>query len=141
MLSIVLLMVGMGFLGQRRGQYEAARDYIEQVQAEAVAESGLQDALGKLAKDIGFPPLSSQDQSEFVYSEVLRDADGDQVGVYRVTITVRYAIGPYRVVRIHSLGLLGEQRNPRATCTKLAEVDIDPNRTPFQVLFVTTNEN
>lgn len=140
LISMVLLLVGLGFLGQRRGQYQAAREAINRCRVEAVAEAGLQDALGKLAKDYTFPPLHSADQSDFVYSETLKNSAGESVGAYSVTVTVRYRRQPYNVVRVTSRGYLGSAQRPIATCLKTAEIDVDPSRVPFRVLFVTTNE-
>ena len=57
-ISVLLLIVGLGFLGQREGQYQAAQEQVYFVRAKALADAGLQDALGKLAKDIEFPPIS-----------------------------------------------------------------------------------
>lgn len=141
LITMVLLMVGLGFMGQRRGQYEAAREAIKESQAAALADAGLQDALGKLAKDIGFPPLRSDDQSDFTYSEPILDAAGVEIGGFRVTVIMRYSLAPYRVVRIQSRGHLGDLRNPTASVLKTAEVDTDPGRQPFRILYVTTNEN
>jgi hypothetical protein len=141
MLSMVILLVGLGFMGQRRGQYEAAREAIEESQAAALAEAGLQDALGKLAKDIGFPPLRADDQTDFTYAETVRDDGGRDFGAFQVTVITRYSLNPYRVVRIQSRGVLGNLRNPTASALKTAEVDMHPGRQPFRILFVTTNED
>ncbi len=140
LISMVLLLVGLGFLGQRRGQYQAAREAINRCRAEALSDAGLQDALGKLAKDYAFPPLHSADQSDFVYSETLKNSAGESVGTYSVTITIRYRRPPYNVVRVTSRGYLGSAQQPIASCVKTAEIDFDPTRIPFRVLFVTTNE-
>lgn len=103
-------------------------------------DAGLQDALGKLAKDSLFPPLHSEDQSDFTYSEELQDSSGAAVGLYRVSITVRYRRSPYRLLRITSRGYLGGAQQPTAVSVKTAELDMDPARVPFRVMFVTTNE-
>lgn len=141
LLSTVLLLVGMGFLGQRRGEYTAALEHVRRSQAGALADAGLQDALGKLAKDVGFPPLRSDDQGSFVYSEELFNADGESVGFFQVTVDVRYQFRPYRILRIISRGMVGDRKNPTATVTRKAEIDIDEGRDPFRVLYVTTNED
>lgn len=141
LLSTVLLLVGMGFLAQRRGEYAAALEHVRRSQAAALADSGLQDALGKLAKDVGFPPLRSDDQGSFVYLEEVFDAAGDSVGFFQVTIDVRYQFRPYRVLRITSRGMVGDRKKPTSTVTRKAELDIDEGRSPFRVLYVTTNED
>ena len=141
MISTVLFVLGMGFLGQRRGQSQAAREYLNQSQASALADAGLQDALGKLAKDVGFPPLRSDDQGSFVYSEEVFDSSNVSVGHFRVTIDTRYMLRPYEVLRVTSVGMLGDPKAPSASVSRRAEIDINVARQPFQILYVTTNED
>lgn len=140
MLTTVMLLLGLGFLGQRRGQYRAAREFIQQSQAGALADAGLEDALGKLAKDVGFPPLRSNDQGSFTYSEDVADSTGQPVGSYRVAIDMRYSLQPYAVIRVTSRGLLGNGKTPTAVVSRTMEIDMAPERNPFRVLYVTTNE-
>jgi hypothetical protein len=144
---VLLLVIGIGFLGQREGQYRAAQQQIYYIQAKALADAGLQDALGKLSKDIDFPPVRSNDQSVFGYQEIMRDTGGDRVGSFRVSVDVKYREPRYRVLRIRSLGILGAEDDPRARVERLVEIDMAttvrgsdaPNPNLFKVHFTKTN--
>jgi hypothetical protein len=146
MLCTVLLVVGLGFLAQRAGQYRAANGSILRVRAYALADAGLEDAYQKLCKDARFPPLNSDDQEEFAYSEELRDAGNRVVGSYLVRIDLRYRKNPYLIYLITSVGMVGSSTDPEARGTRTAELDISPrirgtvNPNPFfyQIRYVTS---
>ena len=123
-ISVLLLIVGLGFLGQREGQYQAAQEQVYFVRAKALADAGLQDALGKLAKDIEFPPIRSVDQSVFSYSEEMRDSGGQLVGTFRVSVNAKYRDLPYAVLEISSVGLLGDPADPLARVERSIGVDM-----------------
>lgn len=125
--SVLLLLVGLGFLGQREGQYRAAQEHLSYIRAKALADAGLQDALGKLAKDVDFPPIRSNDQSVFSYSETLLDPDGSLVGTFRVSVDAAYKDRPYSVLRISSVGILGPLDKPLARVVRSTEVDMATN--------------
>ena len=125
-IAVLLLIVGLGFLGQREGQYRAAQEQTYYVQAKALADAGLQDALAKLAKDIEFPPIRSVDQSVFSYSEQMTDSGGQPVGNFRVSVNAKYRDLPYAVLIISSVGTLGDPEEPLARVERSIEVDISP---------------
>jgi hypothetical protein len=148
-ISILLLLIGMGFLGQREGQYRAAQEQIYFLQARVLADAGLEDALGKLAKDIEFPPIRSRDQGVFSYQEFMRDSNGDVVGSFRVSIDANYRDRPYSILRIHSVGNLGPEDDPLARVKRVLEIDMastarafnngTPNPNLFNINFTKTN--
>jgi hypothetical protein len=146
--TVLLLIVGIGFLAQREGQYRAAQDQVYFVQAKAISNAGLQDALGKLAKDIDFPPIRANDQGIFSYMENIVDPSGVVVGSFRVSIDAKHRHRPYEVLEISSLGTLGNSTEPRAQVKRTLEIDMAtnvrtnnglPNPNLFQRNFTTTN--
>lgn len=125
LITMILLVLGVTFLGKRTLQYRRAAMFEESARAKALAESGLEDALAKMRRDIEFPPLS-KDQMVFSYTEELV-VDGERVGCFRVTMdgTRRYV--PYSVWVITSQGEAGPDPNkPTAIRGFRAEVDVHP---------------
>jgi hypothetical protein len=151
LISVVLLLIGIGFLGQRASQYEAAHERLYQAQAGALAQAGLADALGKLALDIDFPPLQSDVQEAFTYGDEMRDSSGALVGTFLVTVNRKYDGQPYQVIQITSRGSLGDPKQPRATASRTAEIDVaeslrgsdpaQPNPDLFRIYYTTSNED
>lgn len=125
-ITVLLLIVGLGFLGQREGQYRAAQEQLNFVRAKALADAGLQDALGKLAKDIEFPPIRSIDQSVFSYSEDVSNAAGQVLGSFRVSVNAKYRDRPYSILEISSIGTLGNPNEPLARVERSVEIDMAP---------------
>lgn len=152
LITALMFAVGVGFLGQRSGQYQAAQEQINYLQALAVADAGLADAYTKLSKDIDFPPLQATDQSVFSYQDDLLDNTGARVGTYRVSIDLEYRNFPFEIVRITSTGILGPVASPTAQVSRTMEIDIAelergsnprsriPNPDIFRTIGVRTNE-
>jgi hypothetical protein len=120
----LFLIMGIGFLSQRVAQNEAARAFQSQVQAEALAQAGLSDAVTKLAKRSSFPPLEDKDQRLFVYTEPVTDGSGQVVGEYEVTVDMTYAKIPYGIARLTSVGRAGGPGRFVAERSLRAELDI-----------------
>ena len=133
LLCLMLVVLGMGFLGKRGGQYQAALEQARAGQARAVAEAGIEDAMLKLNKDLFFPPPGDQDQLQFSYSEELTDLKGDVVGTYYVTVDSRRASSPDppdpsypSVYFVESRGFLGpDPEHPLAVVRLHMEVNLD----------------
>jgi hypothetical protein len=124
LLSLVLLVMGMGFLSQRVGQNRAANKELRETQARALAEAGLEDVRIKLAKRNGFPPIDGRQQTNFLYVESLRDASGQSLGTYQVDIDATFASGPTWLMRITSRGFVGTPQSPEAEVVLFAEIDV-----------------
>jgi Tfp pilus assembly protein PilX len=123
LITTLLLTLGLTFLGKRAIQYRRAAMYESAARARALAESGLEDALCKLRRDIEFPPLS-KDQNVFSYVEEVEVA-GDRIGAYRVTLDGSKRYAPYGVWLITSQGEAGgTPANPASVRTFRAEVDV-----------------
>ena len=122
----ILFMAGLAFLGQRSGQYRQVRDAARSEMARAVAEAGMEDVFMKLSKDPNFPPAGGPDQLVFTYSELLKDPTGVDVGSYSVTVDVSYRVLPYYLVKVTSVGSLGEVDSPTSSRTIRGELDLSP---------------
>jgi type II secretory pathway pseudopilin PulG len=122
LLLVVLLILGMAFLTQQSLLYRASSQAQLSVAARAIAEAGLEDARGKLEKDLDFPPDADPDQKIFTYTEVLTDiTDTREIGQYAVTVdfTNRTKNG---IISITSVGTLAGDTNARRIL--YAELDV-----------------
>lgn len=116
LLCVILFALGTGLLSKQSAQYEAAQRLSRMAGARALAQAGLEDALAKLRRDPEFPPLTSEDQQEFSYTEELAPA-----GSYHVDIQRALHLKPWRILRITSQGRVGNARyNLRG------ELDVSP---------------
>ena len=114
----------LGFLSHRAAQNAAAKSSQLQIQALALAESGMEDALIKLNKRSDFPPLSDVTQPAFVYSEVLFDKNGDEAGEYVVSIDTSQASSPpFWFITIASTGRVGPRGSPIAEKKIVGQID------------------
>jgi Tfp pilus assembly protein PilX len=153
LLSLVLLVLGMGFLSQRVAQNRAANLELRGLQARALAEAGLEDARIKLAKRHSFPPLDDLQQTDFRYTETLDDAFGQPAGSYQVRLDTTFADGPNWIARVTSRGWVGPSESPEAENVLFAEIDISewtratinrsvytPNPDRFRVIYLQEGE-
>ena len=146
LLIVLLLTIGMAFMGKRSPQYDAAYQASLQIQARALAEAGLEDAHQKLMKDIFFPPLGDRDQTVFSYSEEVREVGtGNLVGYYFVMLDFSWAKRTDTptedfpsVITVKSKGVLGpDVTKPAATSRMKMEIEIDSNQPPPQPMRIT----
>lgn len=110
LLCLILFALGSGLLSKQSALYEGSMQQVRAAQARALAQTGLQDALAKLMRDDSFPPLSSEGQQVFSYTEDLSDLDGRPAGSYNVQIDRSLARRPWYVMRITSQGRVGDSR-------------------------------
>lgn len=137
LLCVLLLVLGVGFLGKRAAQSAATASEALALRARALAEAGLEDCRVKLEKDMFFPPPGDEEQLIFSYSEpVYSLLDGSLEGLYMVTLdlTRRSAPDPPdpifpSVIHVTSTGSLGDDADhPRAVVTLRMEVDLDEGK-------------
>lgn len=126
LVSVVLLVLGLGFLGKQAEQYSGARSVEEAAQARSLALAGLEGARARLSKDLSFPPPGDVDQRIFEYSETFTDLADAPVGTCVVRVDLTYADPPYLLLRLESTGLLGPADKPTARRQLTAEVDLSP---------------
>jgi len=131
LLSILLLTMGLGFLGSRVSQYRSTGQALLAARVRALARAGIEDARTKLNHDIFFPPAPGDQQMVFTYSEDLSDTGGKLVGNFLVEIDSTYASSPYSVYLITSTGFLGSRLSPTAVHALRATLDIEPTSPRF----------
>ena len=141
-LSVLLLILSIGFLSQRSAQNRAAQATKNQLQARLLAETGLEDALVKLSKRVDFPPLNHVTQSNFDYRNTLKNSSGTGLGSYEVSLDMRYANAPYWIVRVTSTGMVGDPAEPTSAVTLHGELDISEiDRSTYGTNSVLPNPN
>jgi hypothetical protein len=127
LLMTLLLILGIGFLSQRRGQQQAVQSARVRLQAREIARAGIEDAFSKLSKRHDFPPVAGPTGQEvFTYIDEIRDADNRVYGEYHVSVNLDYGSAPYFLARITSLGRVGPADTPSAQVTLHAEIDLSP---------------
>lgn len=125
MLSVLILILGMAYLGQRGDQMRAAYRDQEALRALQIAMAGLEDARVKLDHDPRFPPVGLGDQKVFAYSEPVLDLDGvTRLGTYEVTLDASWMQAPYGLLRVESLGRVEDAAGVRAQRKVLGEFDL-----------------
>ncbi len=112
LVMVLLLVMGLGFLGKQADTYRASAQTAAASQALEVAMAGLEDARVKLMKDFKFPPPGEVDQPQYCYTEILRDPGGQAVGSYTVTIDSRWKGPPSSILKIEVWGYWGDPDNP-----------------------------
>ena len=122
----LLLIMGLAFLSQKGGQYEAAVMARASAQARELARAGLADFEVKFAKDRTFPPPRPQTMEQYSYSENLTDMDDNPFGGYNVTVNYDLYRSPYWLLRVNSEGFAGERTDPDARFFIYTEIDMAP---------------
>jgi Tfp pilus assembly protein PilX len=131
MILIVLVLLGMGFLGSQANRYRSVISAAQAAQARQLAMAGLEDARIKMQNDLDFPPPpAGPDQTSFSYCENMTLGPvGQQLqGNYQVIINTAYATDPYWVFEVQSVGSLGDPLAPSAQYVLTGEIDVDPSR-------------
>ena len=123
-LSVVLLVMGMGYLGSVSTLYSGTFQSLAQAQARALSTAGLEDARAKLEKDPNFPPRSAQAQV-FSYCEEFSDVSGNLLGNYQVSIDPTYRNPPFQILLITSVGQCGTRQRPTAQNTIRATLQLN----------------
>lgn len=119
LLGIVILLVGLGFLAQRRAQYQAAAEGSAATQALALAQAGLEDFRVKMAKSYDFPAWRPE-QTLFSYSE---DFPGGSYSVRVQRVLGNAALNPRPTLYVvRSEGTAGDRGEPRARRVLQAEI-------------------
>lgn len=125
MLTILLFVLGLSFLGKRAAQYRRVGQAALAAQAKSVCEAGVEDVLLKFQRDYSFPPMAS-DQTTFSYSEQIINGT-ERLGGYTVTIDGQYRAAPYLLYVITVVGEAGAQpANPSARRAMRLEIDCSP---------------
>ena len=123
MVSVLLLLIGMGLLGSQVSRYEAARQQLRLSQARQLALAGLEDARIKLELDIQFPPPPGPGQQTFSYSEKLETGSSLFEASYSVLVDMTYATDTSGYIEVVSVGTVGPPIRPLAQYRLRGELD------------------
>ena len=126
LLIAALFLLGLGFLGQHTQARLASRRTVLSAQSRELARAGLESCWTRLNHDLKFPPLTQAPERLYTYSEALLDVDDTPLGHYEVTIDASLAAPPYEILRVRSLGFIGNQEHPEAYHLISAELDLAP---------------
>lgn len=126
LLATLLLVLASTLLHTQAQKYRGAALENYRVQAIALAEAGLEDARVKLEKDGSFPPVGSDEQTAFEYTEKL-PSDGPNELVYQVVIDTSRRFTPHQIIQIRSTGRIGPTNQPLSIYTLKADLDASPN--------------
>ncbi|MFA5504440.1 MAG: hypothetical protein WC314_15345 [Vulcanimicrobiota bacterium] len=126
LIVILLLVLGLSFLGKRAAQYQRVGGALEAAQSRVLAQAGIQDALAKIERDISFPQISIDQEFMSYTEEVLKGST--RLGTYTVTIDGRYRLAPYFILIVTSVGESGSDAQSATTRRAFrAEIDISVN--------------
>lgn len=124
MVTVILLLVGMGLLGSQASRYEAIKQSSYISQARQLALAGLEDARIKLEMDVNFPPPQGPQQFQFSYSEVLDLPYPVPVqGSYSIVVDTTYNTDPIGYITVTSVGTVGPPISPNAQYRLRGEID------------------
>lgn len=131
MITVILLLLGMGMLGSQSSRYEASKQSAYSSQARQLAVAGLEDARIKLELDVNFPPPPGPGQVRFSYSESLElPYDPPVTGTYTVTIDMTHADDAGRYITVTSVGSVGNPTEPVGQYRLRGEIDNQPGGRP-----------
>ncbi len=123
--AITLLFVLAAAVMRRQSQsYRSVSLIADRSVAQALAESGLEDARLKIEKDYTFPPRSPQ-QLRFDYSEQVHDFNGTLVGSYAVSIDSSRSDFPHRILVVQATGWV--ERDSKVTAQQSLIADFSLN--------------
>ena len=127
MLVATLFIMAAGFLTTRTRAREVVRASRDAFQAHQLAYSGLETVRVRLANDFDFPPLREASQEVFKFSEVVMDFDEvNEVGRCQIFCDRRWAVEPYNIYRVTSVGQVGDADGNPVRHKMIGEFDARP---------------
>lgn len=117
LLVLVLLLVSTmfvlaaGFLSMKTREREAVVQSRDSFQAQQLAYSGLETVRVRMQNDYNFPPSSMGPKQEiFKFTETVRNFDDSlELGRYQIFCDRRWVDVPYQVLRVTSVGQVGDE--------------------------------
>jgi Tfp pilus assembly protein PilX len=130
LVMVLLLILGLGFLGKQADAYRSATQAAAASVAMECAMAGLEDARVKLTKDLQFPPPGDVEQLRFAYTEILNELDGaTPIGSYTVTVDSHWAPPPVEILVIEVVGVAGDPADEASARRRLTvEYDLAERR-------------
>lgn len=132
----LLMMMGLAFLGQHGAGRQSSTRFAQSLQAKQLARAGLEEVRARLATDLNYPPQPQAWSLPYTSTEDVLDNDGiTLLGYHTVTVDASLMAAPYGVLRVTSVGTVGDHQVALAVHTLYAEIDVYPrNRSnPAQV--------
>ena len=127
LLTSLLMVMGLGFLAQHSSSRQSVGRQLLSSQAKEIARAGLEDARLKYSLDWNFPPPGTDVNTPYVYSENVYDTDQSTIlGYYTVTLDSSLIAPPYQILRLTSVGVLGNHGSNTAYRRIDAEIDTSP---------------
>lgn len=132
LLILVLILVSTmfilaaGFLSVKTREREALMQSKDSFQAYQLAYSGLETVRVRLQNDYNFPPATMGPLQEvFKFTENVENYDGTEVlGQYQIFCDRRWVDAPYQVLRVTSVGQVGDRDGNPVRHRIIAEFDM-----------------
>jgi hypothetical protein len=126
-LVTTLFIMAAGFLTTRTREREVVQAARDAFQAHQLAYSGLETVRVRLLNDFDFPPLREASQQIFKFSEVVMDYDGvNEIGRYQIFCDRRWAVPNYNLLRVTSIGQVGDADGNPVRHKMIGEFDMRP---------------
>jgi hypothetical protein len=126
-LVATLFIMAAGFLTTRTREREVVKASRDAFQAHQLAYSGLETVRVRMLNDFDFPPLREASQEVFKFSEVVMDYDGtNEVGRYQIFCDRRWSDTPYFLLRVTSVGQVGDADGNPVRHKMIGEFDMRP---------------
>lgn len=120
LLTVLIALISLSLLNIRKASYASSQAALKDVQARALARSGIADVWVKVTKDPLFPSGVGDEQLRFSYRENV-ERSGRPVGSYTVTIDRSYRIS-HEILLVEATGSVGTIGNPGAVYTIAVEI-------------------
>lgn len=130
MLTVILMILAGGFLSTKNQEAVAGKLSFQSFKAREIAYSGLETARVRLLNDANFPPTTLSPLSEvFEVAEVVRDInDTKDIGRYQLHCDRRWIHEPYRILRVTSIGQVGDDDGNPVRYTLIGEFSLLPGQ-------------
>lgn len=128
-LVVTLFIMAAGFLTTRTRERQVVKSARDAYQAQQLAFSGLETVRVRMLNDYDFPPLREASQEVFKFSEEILDFDGGQsIGRYQIFCDRRWAGPPYNLIRVTSVGQVGDADGNPVRHKMIGEFSMQPGQ-------------
>ncbi len=127
-LVATLFVMGAGFLTTRSREQVTVKQGRDSFQAQQLAYSGLETVRVRLRNDYNFPLGSMGPAQEvFKFTEVVQDFDNAiEIGQYQIFCDRRWIRPPYNLLRVTSVGQVGDTLGNPVRHKLIGEFDMRP---------------
>jgi hypothetical protein len=127
-LITTLFVLAAGFLSKKTQERKAVNLTRDSFQAQQLAFAGLETVRVRLQNDFNFPPATMGPLQEvFKFTEVVRDYDdATDLGQYQIFCDRRWVDTPYWLLRVTSVGQVGDADGNPVRHKIIAEYSMAP---------------